>query len=125
MSPKTASSSSADLTEMTCADCGQPGLEHWTDPLPGVCPRCMDGRLLTVAAGLSQDVFHNRPPARIMRNHYRRLLEAGMRPAAASLDVRRLAEASGFPVPKEALATADVRWERGTATYLASFEPPR
>jgi hypothetical protein len=114
-----------DLKPVSCADCGALGLEHWTDPMPGVCSRCMDARLLAVAAGLSQEMFGRVPPARVMRNHYRRLLEAGMVPAAASMDVRKLAEAAGFPVPKEALAAADARWERATAEYLAAFEESR
>lgn len=122
MSPKT---EAPELHPITCADCGHLGLEHWTDPMPGVCTRCMDVRLLSVAAGLSQDVLRNRPPVRVMRNHYRRLVEVGILPAAASMDVRRLADASGYPVPKEALASADAKWERATEAYLASFEAPR
>jgi hypothetical protein len=110
-----------ELEPVTCADCGRLGLEHWTDPMPGVCTRCMDARLLPVAAGLSRDVFRKVAPGRIMRNHYQRLLDAGMRPAAASFDVRRLCDASGYPVPKEALATADAGWDRATEAYLASF----
>lgn len=119
MSTKTAG---AELTVMTCADCGRAGLEHETDPMPGLCARCMDARLLTVAAGLSHDVLHGLTGARTLRNHYRRLLDVGIIPAAASKDVRTLAVAFGYPVPKEALASADADWERRVAAFMG--EPP-
>jgi hypothetical protein len=118
--PETAPPPAApDLKPITCADCGRLGLEHWTDPLPGVCPPCMDERLLAVAAGLTHDALTDSSGARMMRNHHRRLLEAGVTPPAASRDVRRLAEAFDYPVPKEALAGADAAWERAVDAYLA------
>jgi len=95
-------------------------MEHWTDPMPGVCARCMDVRLVAVAEALTRDVEAGAAPHLVMRNHFRRLVEAGVLPAAAAQDVRRFAEAFGYPVPKEALAAADVRWERATQEYLTT-----
>lgn len=82
-------------------------------------------RQLGVAAGLSHDVLHGLTGARTLRNHYRRLLDVGIIPAAASKDVRTLAVAFGYPVPKEALASADADWERRVDAFMgAAQEPP-
>ena len=104
---------------VTCADCGARGREEPFDPMPGVCPACMDARLLPVAAGLTADVEAHAPDT--LARHYRRLREAGMLPAAASLDVRTLAEVFDLVAPREALATADARFDRAHRAALRAL----
>jgi hypothetical protein len=110
--------------EVDCADCGAPGLEDRYDPMPGVCPECFLARLGGVTEALFRDCDAHPHPHHlpgILDRHFRRLVEAGCAPAAASEMVRRLAAEWGVPAPRGVLAAADARFDRAHREATGGF----
>ena len=92
-------------------------LEHATDPAPGLCPECLDRRLKEVTVWLLQQVGNPAPKTVVLARFFERLVDVGLRPAAAARDIRHVATADGVPCPKNALAAADRTWERAALRY--------
>ena len=100
--------------KVICPDCGAVGYEEAYDPMPGVCPPCFLQRMDAVTRALWADCDRHTDPRHlpgILRRQFRRLVDAGMAPAAASEMLRRLAAELGAPPPAEALAAADARFD--------------
>ena len=110
------------LVPVSCRDCGKLALEHATDPAPGLCPECLDRRLKEVTVWLLQQVGSTAPKTVILARFFDRLVDIGLRPAAAARDIRVLAAADGVPCPKNALAASDRKWEREAARYARDGE---
>lgn len=106
---------------VSCEDCGVPMVVDDIDPMPGACVACGARRLLRLATRMQADIDRAQTPEEALTTQYARLLDVGYRPAAASLQMRRVAAELGLPAPRAALATANLAWDRKVAAARAEW----